>query len=93
MKPSPHQPSNGGGNGRAHRVIASLNRDQVDFLDKLGKDAQFTAGVKLSRTDIISALVNILRRLDVTGDGIHTADQFEQRIIDIILRARGGKLP
>lgn len=91
MSNRPSQPANGNGSSRAHRVIASLNRDQVDFLDKIGKDAQFTAGIKLSRTEILSALVNVLRRLDVTGEDIQGADQFERRILDIILRSRGGK--
>ena len=36
--------------GHAHRVIASLNREQVDYLDQIGKDAQFSSGIKLSRT-------------------------------------------
>ena len=76
---------------RSHRVIASLNRDQVDFLDKIGKDALFSSGVKLSRTEILSAMVNALKRFDLTGDGVTTAEQFEQRIVEIMMKWRGGK--
>ncbi len=77
---------------QAHRVVASLNREQVDFLDKLGKDAQFSSGVKLSRTQILAAMVNVLRRLNLTGDGVMNAGQFEQRIVDaMLLLRRGGK--
>ena len=65
----------------AHRVIASLNRDQVDFLDRVGKDALFSSGVKLSRTEILSAMVNVLRRLELTGDGVASGDELEERII------------
>ena len=76
----------------ARRVIASLNREQVDYLDQLGKDAQFSSGVKLSRTQILAAMVNALKRLDLTGEGVSTAEQFEQRIVDAIMgRTRGGK--
>jgi len=64
-----------------HRVIALLNREQVDFLDKLGKDALFTTGAKLSRTKIIYAMVNALRSLGVTGDGVRSKEEFEQKII------------
>ena len=72
-----------------HRVIASLNRAQVDYLDKLGKDAQFSSGLKLSRTEILAAMVNALKRLNLTGEGITTAEQFEQRIVDAMMgRAR-----
>jgi hypothetical protein len=87
-QPSPADKANS--NARhAHRVIASLNREQVDYLDQLGKDAQFSSGNKLSRTQIIAALVNVLRRLKLTGEGIATPEQFEQRILDVIMqRAR-----
>ena len=76
---------------RAHRVIASLNREQVDFLDKIGKDALFSAGVKLSRTQILAAMVNVLRRANLTGENVRTLDQFEQRIVNALTRVRGGR--
>ena len=77
---------------RAHRVIASLNREQVDYLDRLGKDAQFSSGFKLSRTQVLAAMVNALKRLDLTGEGITTTEQFEQRILDAMMgKNRGGK--
>ena len=72
-------------NSHAHRVIASLNREQVDYLDKIGKDAQFSSGIKLTRTQILAAMVNVLQRLNLTGEGLTTADQFEQRIMDAML--------
>ena len=74
------------------RVVASLNREQVDYLDQLGKDAQFSSGNKLSRTQILAAMVNAMKRLNLTGEGVTTAGQFEQRIVDAIMhRFRGGK--
>lgn len=73
---------------RSHRVIASLNRDQVDFLDKIGKDAQFSSGLKLSRTQILGAMVNAMRKLQLDGDGVQSSDEFEQRIIDAIRSAQ-----
>ncbi len=77
----------------AHRVIALLNRDQVDFLDKLGKDAQFSSGTKLTRTQILAAMVNALKHLDLNGDGIRNARQFEQRLVDAIERRRFNGKP
>lgn len=77
---------------RAHRVIASLNREQVDFLDKIGKDALFSAGVKLSRTQILSAMVNALKRFNLTGDGVTSSEQFEERIMHMVNHLRTGKL-
>ena len=72
------------------RVVASLNREQVDYLDQLGKDAQFSSGNKLSRTQILAAMVNAMRRLNLTGDGIATAEQFEQRIFQAMRRTGHG---
>lgn len=91
MSPSNQSPPNGSG-ARAHRVIASLNRDQVDFLDKIGKDALFSSGVKLSRTHIIAAMVNALRHLNLTGEGVRSPEQFEERIVEIMTawKSRGG---
>ena len=79
------------GNSRSHRVIASLNREQVDFLDRIGKDAQFSSGIKLSRTQILAAMVNALKRLNLTGEGIQSVDQFEQRIVEEISRMRSRR--
>ena len=73
-------------NPYAHRVIASLNREQVDYLDKIGKDAQFSSGLKLSRTEILAAMVNAMKRLHLTGEGVVNAGQFEQRIVDAIMQ-------
>lgn len=76
---------------RAHRVIASLNREQVDFLDKIGKDALFSAGVKLSRTQILSAMVNAIKRFNLTGDGVTSPEQFEERIMHALNTLRAGR--
>ena len=78
-------------NHYAHRVIASLNREQVDFLDRIGKDAQFSAGVKLSRTQILAAMVNAMRRLSLNGQGVASPEQFEQRIVEAMMTKRSGK--
>jgi hypothetical protein len=77
----------------SHRVIALLNREQVDYLDQLGKDAQFSSGTKLSRTQILAALVNALRRLNLTGEGVSTAEQFEQRIVDAMMHNSRRRSP
>jgi hypothetical protein len=47
------------------RVVTFLNRDEVDFLDKIGKDALFSTGLKVSRAKLISWLVDF--RLTAKG--------------------------
>jgi hypothetical protein len=76
---------------RSHRVIASLNREQVDFLDKIGKDAWFSSGIKLSRTQILSAMVNVLKKLNLSGDGIKDSEQFEQKVLANVAKQKPPK--
>ncbi|MDD5254800.1 MAG: hypothetical protein PHR11_01950 [Candidatus Omnitrophica bacterium] len=69
---------------RNQRVVTFLNREEVDFLDKLGKDALFSTGLKLSRTKIISWLIEFTKKLQLNGDNIKSEEEFEERIIDNI---------
>ena len=62
------------------RVIAFLNRQQVDFIDKIGKDALFSKGTKLSRSKIISMLVDLMIELGIDGEGISSLEELKQRI-------------
>ncbi|MBN1587707.1 MAG: hypothetical protein JW937_09830 [Candidatus Omnitrophica bacterium] len=73
-------------NKLAHRVIALLDREQVDFLDEIGKDALFSTGTKLSRTKIIAAMVNAMRRMGVNGHGVRSVRELELRISEEIAR-------
>jgi len=63
------------------KVVAFLNRQEIDFLDKLGNDAWFSTGMKLSRTQIIEALVNLMMELGVKGEGVDSKEELKQRII------------
>ena len=67
-------------NGNAHRVITFLTREELDFLDKIGKDALFSAGAKLSRSKIISAIVNVIRKLNIDGCGLSSKKDLEGKI-------------
>jgi len=66
---------------QAGRIIAFLTREEVDFLDKLGKDALFTTGHKLSRTEIISALIDAINSLSIDGKDVKTAQDLKEKII------------
>lgn len=77
--------------GNAHRVITFLTRDELDFLDKIGKDALFSAGTKLSRSKIISAIVDVMRRLGIDGTGLRSKKELERRIIKAMKKERKGE--
>ena len=66
---------------QVHRVVTFLDRPQVDFLDKLGKDALFSTGVKFPRTRVISALIDLLRKVSLSGEGLRSEQDLEERLV------------
>jgi hypothetical protein len=62
------------------RVIVFLNRKQVDFLDKIGKDTLFSGKKKLSRTKIIAGLVSLMMNLDINGKNIDSPEAIKDEI-------------
>ena len=65
------------------RVIALLNREDVDYLDRIGKDSLFTTGAKLSRIKIIRAMVEAMKKLDIKGSGVGSETDLRQEILKI----------
>jgi hypothetical protein len=75
------------------RVVTFLNRDEVDFLDKLGKDALFSTGLKLSRAKLIAWLVDFIKGLNVHVEGIKSEKEFEKRIKEVFGQKLKGSVP
>ena len=71
-------------NERLQRVIALLNRDDVDYLDKIGKDSLFTKGAKLSRIKIIRAMIEAMKELNITGRGIGNEEDLKEEILKTV---------
>lgn len=65
------------------RIVAFLTREQLDFIDRIGKDALFSTGKKLSRNEIVRAIVEAARKLDLSGKDIRTADELETRMREV----------
>jgi hypothetical protein len=74
-------PAGAGEGKQVHRVVTFLDRQQVDYLDKLGKDALFSTGVKFPRTRVISVLIDLLRRVGVSGEGLRSEQDLEGRLL------------
>ena len=81
MKNTPEQSMQG---KQVHRVVTFLDRSQVDYLDKMGKDALFSTGVKFPRTRIISALIDLLRKVNLNGEGLRGDQDLEERLVQKI---------
>ena len=71
-------------NEKSQRVVTFLNRDEVDFLDKMGKDALFSSGAKLSRAKLIAWLVDILQGLNISGENLKSEKDLENKIMEVI---------
>jgi len=64
-----------------HRVITMLDRQELDFLDKLGKDALFSTGHKLSYNEILRGLIDFSIDIGLTGYKIDSKNTLKQRIL------------
>ena len=74
------------------RVVTFLNREEVDFLDKLGKDALFSNGLKLSRAKLLSWFVDFVKKLNINGENIKSGYDLENRILKIMGKLKEKQL-
>ncbi len=62
------------------RVVALLTREEIDFIDRISKDALFSTGHKLSRTDVIRALIDAVKLKEINGEGVHSKAELEKKL-------------
>lgn len=63
-----------------HRVITMLDRQEIDFLDKLGKDALFSTGHKLSYNEILRGLIDFAMDIGLSGEKIDSEQGLKEKI-------------
>jgi len=64
-----------------HRVITMLGRSEIDFLDKIGKDALFTTGHKLSYNEILRGLIDFAMEMRISGEKIDSAEGLKRMLL------------
>ena len=64
-----------------HKVITSLDRTEMDFLDKMGKDALFSIGHRLSYSVILKGLVDFAIEMNLTGDKIDSIEMLKEKLL------------
>lgn len=72
------------GSGRqvlTHRVITMLGRQELDYLDKLGKDALFSTGRKLSYNDILRGLIEFAMEAGISGEKLDSAQSLKEKLL------------
>lgn len=69
------------------KVVSFLSREQMDFIDKIGKDAWYSTGKNISRAAIIQALVEAARKIDLTGNDINSQTELEEKMAEVAKNA------
>ena len=68
------------------RVVALLTRGEMDFIDKIAKDALYSTGHKLTRTEIIRAMIDVLVDKEISGEGVNSRLELERRLSNLMSR-------
>lgn len=69
-----------------HRVVTFLTREELEFMDKLNKDAMFSTGKHISRAQILQDLAELLSRTDMDAKSLKNDADLEQRMMEAIAR-------
>ncbi len=70
-------------NGARVRVTPSLTRDEVEFLDRLGREAKFSGGRMLGHTDVVTGMIRVLREIGPDVAGVRTEEELIDRILGV----------
>ncbi|MCX5706387.1 MAG: hypothetical protein NTW13_01760 [Candidatus Omnitrophica bacterium] len=65
-----------------HRVITMLGRNEIDFLDKFGKDALFSTGHKLSYNEILRGLIDFAMEAGISGESIDSEKALKAKLLE-----------
>ena len=63
-----------------HRVVTFLNRQEIDFLDKMEKDMMFSTGKHISRSQILQDMAELLAKTRINAAGVKDNLELKQRI-------------
>jgi hypothetical protein len=63
------------------RIVVNLNRGEFEFIDKLGRDALFTTGRRLTNNKILRTFVNVMQELKIDGNGLRSPSELKERLL------------
>jgi len=67
---------------KRQRIIALLRREEMEFIERLGLDSLFSTGRKLSRVDIIAALIDAAMALGISAKDVKDKKELARRIVE-----------
>ncbi len=66
---------------KAGRVVVNLTREELEFIDNIGRDALFTTGKRLTNNKIICAFISVMKEIKIKGDGLYNAEELKNRVL------------
>lgn len=69
-----------------HRVVTFLDREELEFLDRLERDMMFSTGRHISRSKIIEDMVNLLLQTHMTAGGIRSDLELREKMKEAITK-------
>ena len=75
-----------------HRVITMLERNELEFLDKVGKDSLFSTGHKLSYSEILKGLIDLAMYLGLSGENTGSVEKLEENMLKLITKKAPGHI-
>ncbi len=71
-----------------HRIPAAFNKETMEWLDQLTREAKFSGGASLRTTQILRALVRTGMWLNFDVKGVADEDELFERIKDSVIKKR-----
>jgi len=66
---------------KAGRVVVNLTREELEFIDNIGRDALFSTGKRLTNNKIIKAFIDVMMEIKINGEGLYSSEELKNRIL------------
>lgn len=64
-----------------HKTVCYLTQEEIAWMDMVDRDSLFSTGGRIFKTTAIALLLEIPTRLRMRADGIHSSDDFYDRLL------------
>ena len=68
----------------ARRIVALLNKEEIEYVNRLSVDSYFSTGKRLTKVDIIAALVDAAMQMEVTGIDVKDRQDLTKKILQAV---------
>ena len=69
----------------ARRIVALMNKEEIEYINRLSVDSYFSTGKRLTKVDIIAAFVDAAMQLEVTGIDVRSREDLTNKILQAVI--------